>query len=153
MTEAAITPGPTTPEPTAPEPTAPGRVVVLGAGTMGTGIALAFALAGSTVHGWSRRTVSIERAERHLDAAVGDLADLGLLREPPKAVRHRIRLGTDVRAGLTATASVRDLAGNETSATSAPVKIDRTAPTAAPGWATPISSSRPSARTSTTNRR
>lgn len=31
--------------------------------------------------------------------------------------------------GLTAGASVRDLAGNETSATSAPVKIDRTAPT------------------------
>ena len=33
--------------------------------------------------------------------------------------------------GLTATASVRDLAGNETSATSAPVKIDRTPPTTA----------------------
>lgn len=31
--------------------------------------------------------------------------------------------------GLSATTSVRDLAGNETSATSAPVKIDRTAPT------------------------
>jgi len=94
----------------------PGRVGVLGAGTMGTGIALAFALAGSAVRLFGRREATRERARRQLDAGLDLLvAHGGLGREAAGAAGHRIALVADADeavdgAALVAESVVEDLA-------------------------------------------
>jgi 3-hydroxybutyryl-CoA dehydrogenase len=74
----------------------PTRVAVLGAGTMGSGIAVSFALSGTKVVNWSRQQSSLERAADQIDDALGNLADLGLLAEPAEVIRERVSLSTDV---------------------------------------------------------
>jgi 3-hydroxybutyryl-CoA dehydrogenase len=74
----------------------PTRVAVLGAGTMGAGIAVSFALSGSKVVNWSRQQSSLERAAGQIDDALSNLGDLGLIAESAAVVRERISLSTDI---------------------------------------------------------
>src|SRR5688572_25158396 len=80
------------PEPRRP----PARVVILGAGTMGAGIALAFSRSGSVVSLATRRRKTLDRARRYLDQAVDDLVGHGVV--PPEErndVLGRITATTD----------------------------------------------------------
>lgn len=79
----------------------PGRTAVIGAGTMGAGIALCFALSGSSVRLVSRRAESLARARGQIDAALAQLAAHDHVRpEDADAARDRIGLGTDAAAAV-----------------------------------------------------
>jgi 3-hydroxybutyryl-CoA dehydrogenase len=60
-------------------PGPPGAVACIGAGTMGAGIALAFALAGSSATMVARRQPTLDAAWRRIEASVGLLAEAGRL--------------------------------------------------------------------------
>jgi 3-hydroxybutyryl-CoA dehydrogenase len=78
-------------------PTAPPSVVVLGAGTMGAGVALAFALAGSDVALVSRRKQTIDAAAHRIDATLALLARHGIVSDTARdLVRDRIRRTIDL---------------------------------------------------------
>ena len=95
---------------------APARVGVLGAGTMGCGIALSFALAGSSVRIHARRDATRERARRRLAAGLEALiAHGGLGLDAAGDAGARIELvadGDDAVAGaaLVVESIVEDLA-------------------------------------------
>ena len=57
----------------------PERVAVLGAGTMGSGIALCFARAGSAVTLASRRAATLDAARVRIDRSLAQLATAGVL--------------------------------------------------------------------------
>lgn len=72
-----------------PLPSAPSSVVILGAGTMGVGIALTFARAGTRVAVTARRQITLDQARRRLDETLQLMA------------RHRIVPLADVEHVLT----------------------------------------------------
>lgn len=75
-------------------------VAVIGAGTMGAGIGLAFALSGEPVTVVGRREESLARARRQIDASVALLAAHGRIASPPQ-----VALSTDL-AGAVADAEL-----------------------------------------------
>jgi 3-hydroxybutyryl-CoA dehydrogenase len=93
----------------------PRRVGVLGAGTMGAGIAMSFALAGSSVRLCGRREATRERARRQIAAGLDALVvHGGLGPEAAGAARDRIALVADAGhavegAALVAESVVEDL--------------------------------------------
>ena len=95
---------------------APARVGVLGAGTMGCGIALSFALAGSLVRIHARRDATRDRARRRLAAGLEALvAHGGLARDAAGSAGARVELVADgdeavAGAALVVESIVEDLA-------------------------------------------
>ena len=84
-----------TAEPAGPRP--PGSVACIGAGTMGAGIALAFALGGSAATMVARRQPTLDAAWRRIEASVGLLTAAGRLPgAEPEAVLGRIAGTTDL---------------------------------------------------------
>ena len=82
-------------EPRAPRP--PGSVACIGAGTMGAGIALAFALGGSVATMVARRQATLDAAWRRIEASVGLLTAAGRLPGAEReAVLGRIAGTTDL---------------------------------------------------------
>ncbi|HJY00861.1 MAG TPA: 3-hydroxyacyl-CoA dehydrogenase family protein, partial [Streptosporangiaceae bacterium] len=82
-------------EPSAPRP--PGSVACIGAGTMGAGIALAFAIGGSAATMVARRQSTLDAAWRRIEASVGLLTAAGRLPgAEPEAVLGRIAGTTDL---------------------------------------------------------
>jgi 3-hydroxybutyryl-CoA dehydrogenase len=76
---------------------APGSVVCIGAGTMGAGIALAFAIGGSAATMVARRQSTLDAAWRRIEASVGLLTAAGRLPgAEPEAVLRRIAGTTDL---------------------------------------------------------
>lgn len=63
----------------AADPDVPRAVVILGAGTMGSGMAVAFARAGSRVSVVSRRTTTLELARQRMGESLALLDEAGLL--------------------------------------------------------------------------
>jgi 3-hydroxybutyryl-CoA dehydrogenase len=81
----------------APGPRPPDSVACIGAGTMGAGIALAFAIGGSAATMVARRQSTLDAAWRRIDASVGLLAAAGRLPgAEPEAVLGRIAGTTDL---------------------------------------------------------
>jgi 3-hydroxybutyryl-CoA dehydrogenase len=79
----------------------PSRVVVIGAGTMGAGIATCFALAGSAVAVTARRPASLERAERQIEASLEQLVThAGLGRDAARGARALVDLTSDAGDAL-----------------------------------------------------
>lgn len=73
---------------------APRTVAVIGAGTMGPGIALCFSIAGSAAALTARRAETLDRARRQVDASLDLLVRHGRLDEAGAAgARGRIRYG------------------------------------------------------------
>lgn len=73
------------------------RVAVVGAGTMGSGVALTFARAGYEVSLQARRQESLARALATIDGACGSLREAGVLsHHEAKAISDRIRATTDL---------------------------------------------------------
>lgn len=66
------------------------RAVVVGAGTMGPGLAVQFARHGCAVTLVDHRQANLDRGERAVDDALAFLDDEGLLAADPDAVRDRI---------------------------------------------------------------
>ena len=82
-------------EPAAPRP--PDSVACIGAGTMGAGIALAFALGGSAATMVARRQSTLDAAWRRIETSVGLLTGAGRLPgAEPEAVLGRIAGTTDL---------------------------------------------------------
>jgi 3-hydroxybutyryl-CoA dehydrogenase len=82
-------------EPAGPRP--PDSVACIGAGTMGAGIALAFALGGSAATMVARRQPTLDAAWRRIEASVGLLTGAGRLPGAgPEAVLGRIAGTTDL---------------------------------------------------------
>jgi 3-hydroxybutyryl-CoA dehydrogenase len=82
-------------KPTGPRP--PDSVACIGAGTMGAGIALAFALGGSAATMVARRQSTLDAAWRRIEASVGLLTGAGRLPgAEPEAVLGRIAGTTDL---------------------------------------------------------
>jgi 3-hydroxybutyryl-CoA dehydrogenase len=76
---------------------APDAVVCLGAGTMGAGIALAFALGGSAATMVARRQATLDAAWRRIEASAGLLIEAGRLAGPGReAGLGRIAGSTDL---------------------------------------------------------
>lgn len=85
----------------------PSRVAVVGAGTMGTGIALCFAVAGSSVGLTSRRAETRKRAQAAIAAGLGRLVAHGALDEAAaRSARARVRVVGDEAAALDGAALV-----------------------------------------------
>jgi 3-hydroxybutyryl-CoA dehydrogenase len=80
-----------------PPPSAPRSAVVIGAGTMGPGIALTFAMAGTTVSLFSRGQSTLDAARRRIDASLELLVRKGAA-HPGEASRasERISATTDL---------------------------------------------------------
>ena len=77
------------------------RVAVVGAGLMGNGIALEFALAGLEVRMHSRTRASLDRARTRIDDALGYLAGFGRITpEQVEAVPSRLRDTTDLEEAV-----------------------------------------------------
>src|SRR6516225_3528163 len=74
-------------------PRPPGSVTCVGAGTMGAGIALAFALGGAAATVVARRQPTLDAAWRRIEASLGQLIAAGRL---PGADRAAV-LGTIAR--------------------------------------------------------
>ena len=75
----------------------PGSVACIGAGTMGAGIALAFAIGGSAATMVARRQSTLDAAWRRIEASVGLLTTAGRLPgAEPEAVLGRIAGTTDL---------------------------------------------------------
>jgi 3-hydroxybutyryl-CoA dehydrogenase len=96
------------------EPRPPASVVCVGAGTMGAGIALAFALCGSPATLVARRQPTLDAARRRLEASVTLLARAGRVPDA-EAVLGRIAGttdldGTDLGAELVVESVAEDLA-------------------------------------------
>jgi 3-hydroxybutyryl-CoA dehydrogenase len=90
MSEAGATGTPGGPRP-------PGSVACVGAGTMGAGIALAFALGGSAATMVARRQPTLDAAWRRIEASAGLLTGAGRLPEAEReAVLGRIAGTTDL---------------------------------------------------------
>ena len=90
-----------------------GPVAVLGCGTMGVGIAQAFAAAGFPTRVWARSEASVERAEAALGRNLTFVHEAGLL-DDPEAARARVSFATDLavalgEAGLVVEAVAEDL--------------------------------------------
>jgi len=66
------------------------KVVVVGAGAMGVGIAQNFAQAGLSVQVVARREASLERCLAQIDANLRLLLEFGLLHEEPSTIKSRI---------------------------------------------------------------
>ena len=66
------------------------KVVVVGAGTMGIGIAQNFAQAGLSVGVVARRQASLETCLAQIDANLGLLLEFGLLHEEPSTIKSRV---------------------------------------------------------------
>jgi 3-hydroxybutyryl-CoA dehydrogenase len=87
MTEAAERPGP------------PERVVIIGAGTMGAGMALAFARAGSRVQMTSRRQATLDRARKRVQEILDTFGVHGLVAASAKEeIAGRIAMTTSFDA-------------------------------------------------------
>ncbi len=80
-------------------------VAVLGPGTMGLGIAQAFAAAGFPVRVWARSAAGIERAGPVLDRNLSLVAGAGLLADPA-AARSRIHFTTQLAEAVAGTGFV-----------------------------------------------
>jgi 3-hydroxybutyryl-CoA dehydrogenase len=104
--------GDTTEDAEASGPRPPGSVACVGAGTMGAGIALAFALGGSSATMVARRQPTLDAAWRRIEASVGLLAAAGRLPGAEReAVLGRIAGTTDLDgAGLGADLVVESVA-------------------------------------------
>ena len=75
--------------------------VVLGAGIMGTQIALSLALGGKDVRLWARRRESLEDAQQRLDAAYGFLVESGLADGSARdQVLARVAMQPDLQAAV-----------------------------------------------------
>jgi 3-hydroxybutyryl-CoA dehydrogenase len=79
------------------EPLAPASVACVGAGTMGAGIALAFALGGSAATLVARRQPTLDAARRRIEASLTLLAAAGRVKDAEReAVLGRIAATTDL---------------------------------------------------------
>src|SRR5439155_12549314 len=77
----------------------PEVVAVLGAGTMGAGMTVAFARAGSLVRLVARRSASLESARRRMTESLALLDEAGLLgEETPEAILARVRGHDDLES-------------------------------------------------------
>jgi len=74
----------------------PDSVVILGAGTMGGGMALAFAGAGSRVWLVARHERTLQRAMTAMRNSLGRLEGTGPARDGETNVLHRVRVATDL---------------------------------------------------------
>jgi 3-hydroxybutyryl-CoA dehydrogenase len=87
----------TTEDTEASGPRPPGSVACIGAGTMGAGIALAFAIGGSAATMMARRQPTLDAAWRRIEASIGLLTAAGRLPgAEPEAVLGRIAGTTDL---------------------------------------------------------
>src|SRR5207248_5542961 len=86
-------------EPVGPGGMGVGPVAVLGCGTMGVGIAQAFAAAGFSTRVWARSEASLERAEAALARNLTFVHRAGLL-DAPEAARSRVSFATDLEVAL-----------------------------------------------------
>jgi 3-hydroxybutyryl-CoA dehydrogenase len=85
----------------------PRRVAVIGAGTMGAGIGLAFALAGASSAVVSRTQATLERARRQIDASLATLVEHGRVdRAQAASAVARIVLGTETSRAVDGAALV-----------------------------------------------
>lgn len=76
---------------------APATIAVAGAGTMGAGIGLVFAIAGSTASITARRTATLEQARRQIGSSLERLVANGRLEpEAASAANGRVHLTQDV---------------------------------------------------------
>ncbi|MCU0759973.1 MAG: 3-hydroxyacyl-CoA dehydrogenase [Steroidobacteraceae bacterium] len=76
------------------------RVALVGAGLVGSGWAIVFARAGVEARLYDSQPGQAERALAAIDASLADLQRLGLLREPPAAVRARVTVAGSLEAAL-----------------------------------------------------
>jgi 3-hydroxybutyryl-CoA dehydrogenase len=76
----------------------PERVAVLGAGTMGSGIALCFARAGSAVTLASRRAATLSAARERIDRSLAHLATADVLHASAAEITSRIASSRDLDA-------------------------------------------------------
>jgi 3-hydroxybutyryl-CoA dehydrogenase len=107
MTRPGGTPGPGGPLP-------PRSVVCVGAGTMGAGMALAFAIGGSAATMVARRQATLDTAWRRIEQSIGLITAAGRLRDADTdAIIGRIAAATDLGdADLTADLVIEMVAEN-----------------------------------------
>ena len=74
------------------------KVGVIGAGTMGAGIAQSFAMAGHDVALLDKGQPELDKGLRAIDASLAKLEEKKTLPAPAAQIRSRIRTGTDVAA-------------------------------------------------------
>ena len=76
------------------------KIAVLGAGTMGPGIAQTYAMGGAHVTMWTRSESTREKAIASLHAQLDTFAEEGLLKEPKEAVLERIHFALTVEEAV-----------------------------------------------------
>jgi L-gulonate 3-dehydrogenase len=109
-----------------------GPVAVVGAGSIGCGMAIVLARAGHAVRLCDPAVEALAAAEARIAACLADLAAFGLLDEPPEGVTGRICTTTDLAAALAGVVLVQECAPEEV-ATKRELfaALDRLAPAAA----------------------
>ena len=109
-----------------------GPVAVVGAGSIGCGMAIVLARAGQVVRLCDLTADVLAAAEAHIAASLADLAAFGLLDESPEGIAGRIRTTTDLAAALAGVVLVQECAPEElTTKRELLAALDRLAPAAA----------------------
>lgn len=88
----------------------PREIAVLGAGTMGRGIAQVAAQAGHTVWLYDPNAPALERAKAEIGADLAKQAEKGRLAEAPEAVLERVLIAAELNDGIAAAAWVIEAA-------------------------------------------
>jgi 3-hydroxyacyl-CoA dehydrogenase len=106
-----------------------GPVAVIGAGSIGCGMAIVLARAGHPVRLYDVAPAALAAAEKGIAASLADLAAFGLLDEPAKAIAGRIAATTDLAAAVIGAVHVQECAPEVLEAkTAAFAALDRLAP-------------------------
>jgi L-gulonate 3-dehydrogenase len=109
-----------------------GPVAIVGAGSIGCGMAIVLARAGHAIRLCDVAADALAAAESRIAASLADLAAFGLLDEAPEGVAGRIHATTDLVAALDGVVLVQECAPEElTTKRELLAALDRLAPAAA----------------------